>query len=148
MANESDTHEQRITDARMEYGHLLATYLSLANMYWVGYGAFFTINTLLATGLGLSYSEAAKLLDRTFLLLAHILIPTTGIFISVVAIYAAKSIADFQGKINERGRELETILFARIFTGSRRYAERFPKGTAIGSLLFLALWASTLYAAI
>ncbi len=107
------TEEQHIVDATMEYGHLLTTYLSLANMFWVGYGAFFTINTLLATGLGFSYSDTAKPLDRTFLTLVHFLTPATGIFISLVAIYTAMVITKFQGLINKRGRELETLLVAR-----------------------------------
>lgn len=139
------TEEQNIVDARMEYGHLLTTYLSLANMFWVGYGAFFTINTLLATGLGFSYSETAKSLDKTFLTLVHVLIPVTGMFISLVAIYTAMAITKFQGLINKRGRELETLLFARIFTGLQPYSA--PIGTIIGSILFLALWAGALYAA-
>jgi hypothetical protein len=115
-------------------------------MFWVGYGAFFTINTLLATGLGLSYSETAKLLDKTFLTLVHVLIPATGMFISLVAIYTARAITIFQGFINRRGRELETFLFCRIFTGLQRYSGRLPIGTIIGSLLFLVLWAGALYA--
>lgn len=142
------TEEQNIVDARMEYGHLLTTYLSLANMFWVGYGAFFTINTLLATGLGFSYSVTAnKSLEKTFLPLVHVLIPVTGMFISVVAIYAAVEITNFLGLINKRGRELETLLFARIFTGLQSYSDRPPIWTIIGSLLFLELWAGALYAA-
>ena len=147
MTNKTDTNEQQIVDARMEYGHLLTIYVSLANMFWVGYGAFFTINTLLATGLGFSYSETAKSLDKTFLTLVHVLIPVTGMFISLVAIYAARMITKFQGLIDKRGRELETLLFARIFTGLQPYSERFPIGTTVGSLLFLALWVVALYAA-
>ena len=41
MANDPD----KILDARMEYGLLVTILQSLGNMYWVGYGAFFTINT-------------------------------------------------------------------------------------------------------
>lgn len=145
MTNKID--EQNIVDARMEYGHLLTTYLSLASMFWVGYGAFFTINTLLATGLGFSYSDASKSFDNKFLTLMHVLIPLTGMFISLVAIYTARAITDFQRLINKRGRELEILLFARIFTGLEPYSDRPPIATIIGSLLFLAVWAGALYAA-
>ncbi len=147
MANERDTEDQRVVDARMEYGHLLTTYLSLANMFWVAYGAFFTINTLLATGLGFSYSESAKSFPKSFLTGVHFLIPVTGIFISLVAIYAAIQIVSLQRLAKKRGRELETLLFARIFTELQPHADGLPMGTIIGSLLFLALWAFALYAA-
>jgi hypothetical protein len=49
--------ENEILDMRMEYGHLMSGYMSLVNMFWVGYGAFFTINSLFATALGVSYSQ-------------------------------------------------------------------------------------------
>jgi hypothetical protein len=144
----SDTNNQQLTDARMEYGHLLTSYLSLVNMFWVGYGAFFTINTLLATGLFFSYSEGAKSLDKGFLAIIHILLPMTGVFVAVVAIWVARAITSYQGKINERGRELETLLFAKIFTGSQSHSKRFPMWSTVGSLFFLALWAAALYPAI
>jgi hypothetical protein len=55
MAENSHEPDRRILDARLEYGHLLTTYMSLANMVWIGFGAFFTMNTLLATGPGFSF---------------------------------------------------------------------------------------------
>jgi hypothetical protein len=139
--------DQHVCDARMEYGHLLTAYLSLANMFWVGYGAFFAINTLLATGLGLSYSDAAKPVNPTFLTLTRFLIPLTGIIISVIAIYTAKLIRDMQRLACERGTELEKLLFARMFSRLKPYSESFPSGTTIGSLLFMAIWIGALYAA-
>jgi hypothetical protein len=149
MTMDVETKGQRILDARMEYEQLLSTYVSLANRFWVGYGAFFAINTLLATGLGSSYvTEAAKSLDPKFLTLVRILIPVTGMFISLVAIYVAWEIVKFQRLANKRGRELEKLLFARIFTELQPYSQRFPKGTTIGSLLFFVIWAGALYAAI
>ena len=96
-----------ILDARMEYGLLMSNYITLANMFWVGYGAFFTINSLLATALGVSYSQTAQPLDAIFLLLVHVLIPITGIFISACAIYAVVMIADNQRLVEQRGREIE-----------------------------------------
>jgi hypothetical protein len=144
MGDETDTEGQRILDARMEYGHLITTYISLANMIWLGYGAFFTINTLLATGLGFSYSETAKSLDQKLLTLVHVLIPVTGMFISLVAIYAAVLISEYERLAVMRGRELETLLFAKIF--KQLSAAKYPVGTIIGSLLFFAIWFGTLYA--
>src|SRR2546430_16759007 len=111
----ADKGAQRIEDARMEYGHLFTAYASLANMFWLGYGAFFTVNTLFATGLGLSYSDAAKSLNPKFLTLVHILIPAAGMFISIIAIVVARQIVFFQKLVDKRGTELESVLFARIF---------------------------------
>jgi hypothetical protein len=118
-------------------------------MVWIAYGAFFTINTLLATGLGLSYSDAAKVFDKKFFLTSiHVMIPVTGMFISIIAIVAARQIVRFQRLINKRGRELETLLFSRIFAGLEPYSERAPVGTTIGSLFFFAIWVTALFAAI
>ncbi len=57
--------EQRVLDVRLEYSLLVTNFVTLANMFWVGYGAFFTINTLLATGLGVSYSDAAHVISKS-----------------------------------------------------------------------------------
>lgn len=127
--------EQAVLDARMEYGHLMTTYVSLANMVWIGFGAFFTINTLLATGLGVSYSQAAATADQQFIGLVRTLIPATGMFISVTAIRAAMEIKRFQRLAIARGRQLETLLNARMFAGM--VTSKFPIWTAIGSLFFL-----------
>jgi len=148
MSEEVDTRDQRILDARMEYDHLLKIYLSLANMFWVGYGAFFTINTLLATALGFSYSSGAQSFDETFLKLARPLLSVTGMFTSLIVIYAAIRINKFQILVKRRGRELEKLIFARAFTELQPYSKSFPTGTTIGSLLFLAIWASALYATV
>ncbi len=144
MPYEAGTRDQRILDARMEYGLLMGTYLSLAQMMWVGYGAFFTINTLLATGLGFSYSNSSGVLDKWLLKIIHILIPITGIVISIIAIYAAKEIASLRRLANLRGRELETLLFAKTFLELQSYSEKKPTATAIGSLLFFTLWLTAL----
>jgi len=140
--------DQRVLDARMEYGYLLTNYMPLANMVWVAYGAFFAINTLLATALGLSYSDAAKIFDKKFLIAVHLLLPITGMFISLVAIVAGRQIVHFQRLASKRGRELEVVLFAKIFVELEPYSNRRPIGTTIGSLLFFAMWASAIYAAI
>jgi hypothetical protein len=147
MTNEDDKKDQDVLDARMEYSHLLTTYLSLANMFWIGYGAFFTVNTLLATGLGLSYSESAKLINKIFLTSLQFLIPMTGIFISLVAFYTGIEISKFQKIIVKRGIELEKRLYARIFTEFHPHHRKFPLGTTIGSFLFFLIWFGALCAA-
>lgn len=139
--------EQHVLDARMEYGLLATSLISLANMFWVGYGAFFTINTLLATGLGLSHSAASHGINATFLNIVHVVIPITGMFISCVAISAAYNIRKMQRLVVVRGRELEKLLFARTFSELKTYSESFPTPTAIGSILFGVIWAGALYAA-
>jgi hypothetical protein len=137
--------DNEILDARMEYGHLMSNYMTLVNMFWVGYGAFFTINSLFATALGISYSDNAKGMDKRFLYLIHVLIPLTGIFISACAIYAAVKIADSERLIQERGRELEsTVLRAAIFRGLQERGT--PVWTIIGALFFAILWASSFLA--
>ena len=137
--------ENVILDARMEYGHLMTTYMSLVNMFWLGYGAFFTINSLLATALGVSYSANAAGMSTRFLYLVHVLIPSTGIFMSACAIYAAILIVRNMRRIEKRGKELETdVLHATIF--SRLGSRSWPFWTSIGSLCFAALWVSTFFA--
>jgi hypothetical protein len=137
--------DNAILDARMEYNHLISGYVSLANMFWVGYGAFFTINSLLATALGVSYSQNAQSMDFRFLILIHVLIPLTGIFISACAICAAVKIANRMRLAEQRGQELEsTLLSAVIF--HRLHARSAPVWTNIGALFFAALWMSALFA--
>lgn len=143
MCDEASTRDQQRLDARMEYGLLMNSYLSLSQMMWVGYGAFFTINTLLATGLGFSYASSTSL-DRWLVKTIHIMIPVTGVAISVIAIYAAREIATLRLLTNARGRELEKLLFARTFTELRAYSEKKPTATTVGSLLFLAIWLAAL----
>ena len=139
---------QEIIDARMEYGFLVTNYVALANMFWVGYGAFFTINTLLATGLGLSYSATAADLGPKVLMLLHVIIPVPAIFISIVAIITALEIRKFQRITNDRGLQLEVLLFARIFENLRPQSQKYPLPTILGSLLFMTIWAGALYATI
>jgi hypothetical protein len=144
---ETKKKDNDILDARMEYGHLMTNYMSMVNMFWLGYGAFFTINSLLATALGISYAQSAQSIIPTFLLLIHILIPATGIFISMCAIYASWMIVKMQRLINERGRELEsTLLSAKIFRASQRYSERSPAATICGSIFFALMWAAAFFA--
>jgi len=139
--------EDEILDARMEYGYLMSNYVTLVNMFWVGYGAFFTINSLFATALGVSYSQNAQSMDSWFLFLIHVLIPLTGVFISGCAIYAAIKIVKNQRLIEERGRELEsTVLRAMIFQRLQIHSRRSPGWTIMGALFFAALWASTFVA--
>jgi hypothetical protein len=146
-AAKSTTPDNEILDARMEYGHLVTSYMSLVNMFWLGYGAFFTINSLLATALGVSYSTNADSMNPKFLFLIHVLIPSTGIFISWCAIYAARQIADTQRLIEERGKGLEsTVLRAAIFHGLGKHPRTTPVLTIVGAVFFGALWLSSFLA--
>jgi hypothetical protein len=140
----SQTENDEILDARMEYGHLVSSFMSLVSMFWVGYGAFFTLNSLLAAGLSYSYSESWKSFDKAFLAFIHYLIPCVGIFMSAVAIYAALMLVKMQRAICVRGIDLETrLLHAQIFHGLKPYSHRFPSATVIGSALFGLLWAGS-----
>lgn len=142
--SQTDAPENEILDARMEYGHLVSSYMSLVNMFWVGYGAFFTLNSLLAAGLSYSYSDNWKTFDKTFLTFIHYLLPCLGVSISSVAIYAALMLVNMQRAICDRGVELETkLLRDRIFHGLQHYSHRFPSATVIGSTLFALLWAGS-----
>jgi hypothetical protein len=133
-----ERREQRL-DARMEYGHLITVYLALANMMWIGYGAFFTINTLLVTGLGFSYAEIAKSISGSLLFFLHIAIPITGMCMSTIAVYAAILISKTQNKTRDRGIQLEQLLSAKMFT-MRARANSFPYATAVGSSCFFVMW--------
>jgi len=127
----------------------MTTYVSLANMFWIGYGAFFTINSLLATALGVSYSDAAaNAIHKIALHAIQILIPATGIFISFVAIQAARMIRKNQRLAVMRGRKLEELLFARIFEGLEPSSNKPPTSTTIGSLFFGVIWFAALIAGI
>src|SRR5476649_1436447 len=138
--------EQAVLDARIEYGHLVTTYVSLTNMFWIGYGAYFTINSLLATVLGISYSDsAAKAMDKVAIHAIHVLIPITGMFISYVSIATARMIRDAQVLAALRGRALENLLSARMFESIGPLSMKFPIFTAIGSCLFGALWFAALF---
>jgi hypothetical protein len=48
----------------------------------------------------------------------------------------------------QRGQDIEQILSARMFTPLSHYSRRFPWVNAVGSLLFTALWAGALFAAL
>lgn len=139
--------ENLILDARMEYGHLVSTYMSLVNMFWLGYGAFFTINSLFATALAVSYSQNAQTMDPWFLFLFHLLVPIAGIFISSCAIFAALLIVRNQRLTEQRGCELEkSVLGSQIFRRMQGRASKYPHWTMTGALLFAAMWLSALFA--
>jgi hypothetical protein len=142
---EKEELQERRLDARMEYGHLVTVYVAAANMMWVGFGAFFTINTLLITGLGFSYTEIAKAFSPSVLFFLHVAIPLTGACISVSAIYAANLISDAHDRIRERAIEIEKVLDAKLFAHATRSPSR-PYATNIGSLCFFVMWGLILYA--
>jgi hypothetical protein len=150
MANDQDPDErrERRLDARMEYGHLVTVYLALANMMWLGFGAFFTINTLLVTGLGFSYTEIAKSISGALLYFLHVAIPLTGMCMSLIAVYAAVLIFNAQKQARERGAQLEKFLSAKMFTTRAARASSFPYATAVGSSCFFIMWSGVLLAVI
>jgi hypothetical protein len=144
--SDAERQEQRL-DARMEYGHLVTVSLALANMMWLGFGAFFTINTLLVTGMGFSYTEIARGISETLLVFLHVAIPITGMSMSLIAIYAAVLISRAQKQARDRGVQLEILLSAKMFTNSGVRAS-FPYATAFGSSCFLVIWGIVLTAVI
>ena len=150
MTNDQDANERREQrlDARMEYGHLVTVYLALANMMWLGFGAFFTINTLLVTGLGFSYTDTAKSISGRLLVFLHVAIPLTGMCMSSIAVYAAILISNAQKHTRERGIELEKLLSAKMITRRSARAASFPYATAIGSSCFFIMWCGVLVAVI
>jgi|SRR5882724_4996540 len=142
-----EVQEQRL-DARMEYGHLVTVYLALANMMWLGFGAFFTINTLLVTGLGFSYTEIARSISENLLFFLHVAIPITGMCVSAIAVYAAVLIFNAQKQTRERGVQLEKLLSAKMFTTRAAQAGSFPYATAVGSSCFFVMWSGVFVAVI
>src|SRR5262245_1882586 len=119
--------EKRLLDARMEYGHLITYYIALENMFWVAYGAFFTINTLLVTGLAFTYADAAQIISDIFIRLARVIIPIIGTFISIGAMVTARKISKMQGLAVKRGCEIEeNVLSANAFHLLRPNAGSFP----------------------
>jgi hypothetical protein len=140
--------QEKRLDARMEYGHLVTAYLALANMMWVGFGAFFTINTLLATGLSFSYTTSATAIPQKFLHILHVAFPVTGACMSVIAVYAAILISNVRKRTRDRGVELENLLSARMFTSMHPRSGSFPFATAIGSFCFFVIWGTVLFSVI
>ena len=137
---ESTPQNQRILDARMEYEQLLTTVRSVEQMWWVNVGAFFAVNTLLATAFGLSVSTATNTLNPLGLKIIHFLIPLTGAFFSFIAIRVALALTKIGLSAAKRGVELESVLFARMFSPIRSKYEITPWGTIIASILFLVMW--------
>ncbi len=134
-------YEQRVSDARMEHQQLFSSLQSLSQMMWTGYGAFFALNTILATGISYSYSDNIKNINHDFLVLFRTLIAILGIFTSVTAIIAACRITNAMEVTSARGKKLEEeVLFARLFHEFHSYSRGFPILTTIGSALFGLLW--------
>ena len=101
------------------------------------------LRVVLATALGFSYAKDITF-NQTSLTAIHVLIPTTGAFFSYAAIYTANLLTKLIRLTNERGRELEKFLAARMFGKLQPYAEKSPRVTIAASLLFLLLWAAAL----
>jgi hypothetical protein len=138
------SEDQAVLDLRMEYPALMTAYATVSGMFWAGYTAFFAVNTLLATGLGLSYSAGGNYANSYFIKLAHIMIPVIGMFIAGVAIYAAYLIVRHQNLIISRGLEIDERLATKSFTQLMHH-KGFPVATSLGSLLFFLTWAGILY---
>jgi hypothetical protein len=143
--DEQKVREQRILDARMEYEQLLISARTIEQIWWVDVSAFFAVNTLLATVFGLSFATTAQPLNPIFLKVIHVLIPTAGVFFSFAATRVANELTKLMRLTNERGRELEKLLFARMFSELRAYSEKPPWGTILASLLFLLIWVAALW---
>ena len=141
-------NEQMLLDLRMEYPLLVSAGFTLANMYWLGYGAFFALNTLLATALGASYSDRSSSLSAVSLKIIRVAIPVTGIVISCIAIYAAYLIASFTRTVIARGTAIDAILNTRMFRPIKNHSRPFPWATSIGSALFAVLWIAALISAL
>ena len=140
MSDGTSTESEQYLDARMEYTLLVSTYTSLANLKWIGYGAFFTLNTLLATGFGYLNSTSPSNMDLTFINVARLIIPMAGIVVSMIAIKTVFEITNMMLLTNERGRELESLLSAKFFDKAMPYSLKKPIATIVGSLFFLVLW--------
>ena len=132
--------DQAVVDARMEYPLLVSTYTALAQMYWTGYTAFFALNTLLGTGFWFSYSSSVASSNPAAIAAVHRGFPVAGVAISLIAIFAAVQIRSMQALTNARGRELELLLQARMFSRTAAYVQKQPIATILGSLLFMAFW--------
>jgi len=117
-------------------------------MMWLGFGAFFTINTLLITGLGFSYADIAKSISAVLLYFLHVAIPLTGMCMSIIAVYAAVLIFNAQKQARERGVQLEKFLSAKMFTTRAARTASFPYATAVGSSCFFIMWTGVLVAVI
>ena len=139
-SNESNPQNQRILDARLEYEQLLTTVRSVEQMWWVNVGAFFAVNTLLATVFGLSVSSTSTTLHPLGLKTIHLLIPLTGAFFSIIAIRVAVALTKNGLTAAKRGVELEGVLFARMFGPIHSNYDRTPWGTICASILFLVMW--------
>lgn len=140
--------EQKILDARMEYDQLLTTARTIEQMWWVDVGAFFAVNTLLATALGFSCSSVVTSnlnLNQSFIKLLQFLIPITGIFFSFAASYTAIALRKMTRCTTERGIELEEILFSKIFSILIAHSNSTPWLTICASSLFGFMWIATIF---
>jgi len=137
--------EHNLENLRIEYPLLVSASFSIHNMYWLGYGAFFTINTLLATAFDLSYADGSTKLPSVCLMVTRFIIPIIGIFISIVAIYTAHLINKTQSAVISRGVEIDAVLHTRMYSLIADQGQSFPWSTAIGSVLFMLIWVGVLY---
>jgi hypothetical protein len=135
---------ENILNLRMEYPLLATAVFSLGNTYWLGYGVFFSLNTLLATVLGALYFGGANQLSSISLKILRIGIPFTGIIISVIAIYAAWLISELTETVVNRGVAIDGVLHTELFKSIEGHSRGFPWATSIGSGLFAVLWLGAL----
>ncbi len=131
MANE-ETH-------RFEIHELVDLLKQSTSMIWTGYGAFFTVNTLLATGYGFLLGYEADL-PLYFSVVLEFLISFCGIFMSFCAYRVIIIIQNIQTKILVRGAELDRELGTRVFEMIPKSVQDYPFGTVIGSILFAMIW--------
>ena len=140
----SSLHEQEILDARMEYQQLVGSYQLLAQLVWVSYGAYFAINTLLATALGASFSTMVSDFAGTNMQVFRLLVPVVGIATACTSVYVAFELSRLRKLNNHRGREVEKLLFARTFRDLQTHAGRAPTVSYFGSFTIAALWIAML----
>ncbi|MEL7467032.1 MAG: hypothetical protein AAFN27_01175 [Pseudomonadota bacterium] len=130
--NETETH-------KFEIHELMDLLKQSASMIWTGYGAFFTVNTLLATGYGflLGYDSA---LPGQLSATLQVAISVVGIFISYCAYSVILLVRRVQVRILQRGAELDKVIGTQIFEMVLGQGQGYPWGTVIGSFLFAVIW--------
>lgn len=130
-----------------EYEEIIGLLKQSSQMVWTGYGAYFTVNSLLFTAFGLIMTSDFARSDPVFALAIAVILAVIGIFLSAVAIVVIRSIAHTQHALVQRGKDLEDITGAQLVSilGSARRSTPWP--TIVGAMLFAALWcAVTLFA--
>ncbi len=140
----SEPGSDKYEDYRTEYEMLFKSFISLGNMKWLGYGVFFTVNSILVAVLGFSMSQEIDV-DIAGSNAFDLTIKAAGVFTAAIAIYSAMSLHAAQIAVVKRGVEIEKELYCRIVT---IYGEIFhpqPYGTIVGAVFFGCLWVASFF---